>query len=557
MNGLLDKFLERTEFSSYRDMKQNYRLKYPDNYNFAYDVLEEWARTAPDKPALLWTNPEGEEKRFSFADINAWANRVAHALRDCGVGKGDVITLIMKRRWEFWPTIMACHKIGAVVIPVNHLMKKKDFVYRFNTVDVKAVVCVNENMVVREIEQAFEECPGIHTRILAGGSREGWKSWDELTAAASPEWNEPRPAGGRDLMLMYFTSGTTGFPKVVAHDYLYSLGHIVTARYWQRCRDGGLHLTVSDTGWGKSVWGKLYGQWICGTCVFVYDYDRFNAHELLSLVEKYRITSFCAPPTIYRFFVKEDLSRYDFSHLEHVTTAGEALHPEVFNVFEKATGKKIYEAYGQTETVAVLGTFEGVEPRPGSMGVASPQFDVDTIDADFNPTEDGEDGDLVIRLPEGELPPGLLNCYYNDTEMIKEKIRHGFFFTGDMAWRDEDGYFWFVGRSDDIIKTSGYRVGPFEIESVLMEHPSVLECAITGAPDPIRGQVVKATVVLARGYTPSDDLANELKDYVKKNTAPYKYPRIIEFIDEMPKTISGKIRRVELREKDEKDEASH
>lgn len=550
---MLEKYLTKVDFDSYEDMKKNMQVKVPENFNFAYDVLDEWAKNDPDRKAVVWCNPEGEEKTLTFKEISVLSDKFANVLKERGIKKGDIVALILKRRWEFWVSIMACHKIGAVVIPVNHLMKKKDFVYRFTAVNVKGVVCVNEKATIDEIEMAFPECPQIHTRILVGNEdREGWINWQKSVDGASYNWARPtgeEATSNRDILLMYYTSGTTGMPKIVALDQTYPLGHIVTAKYWLNCEDKGLHLTVSDTGWAKSVWGKLYGQWICGSAVFVYDYDRFIADELLSLIEKYKINTFCAPPTIYRFFIKEDLSKYDFSNLHYACTAGEALHPEVFNVFEKATGKKIYEAYGQTEAVVLLGSFIGVEPKPGSMGVPSPLFDIDIIDDDFKPVDEGNEGHLVVKWADENRPVGLFNGYIFDEALTKEKIQNGYYFTGDMAWKDEDGYYWFVGRSDDLIKTSGYRVGPFEVESVLMEHPSVLECAITGVPDPVRGQVVKATIVLAKGFSPSDELAEELREYVRINTAPYKYPRIIEFVEELPKTISGKIRRVEIRDK--------
>lgn len=550
---MLEKYLKEIEFDSYEDMRDNLKIDVPDDFNFAYDVLDEWAKSEPEKTAVVWCNPLGEEKRISFQEMSEMSNKFANVLTKCGIGKGDIVTLILKRRWEFWPTIMACHKVGAIVVPINHLMKKKDFVYRFTAIDVKAVVCVDEKMVIDEIEMAFHLCPGVHTKIIVGEKRDGWLGWQEEVDAASGDWI--RPSGdlrtkNDDVMIMYYTSGTTGMPKVVAHDYTYPLGHIITAKYWLRCENNGLHLTISDTGWAKSVWGKLYGQWICGSAVFVYDYDRFVAKEMLELIQNYKINTFCAPPTIYRFFVKEDLSAYDFSQLHHASTAGEALHSEVFHVFKKITGLKIYEAYGQTEAVVLLGSFPGVDPKPGSMGKPSPLYDIDIIDDNLNSLDDGEDGHLVIKIDDNKhYPLGLFKGYIYDDEMTRDKIRDGYYFTGDMAWRDENGYYWFVGRSDDLIKTSGYRVGPFEVESVLMEHPSVIECAITGAPDPVRGQVVKATIVLANGYEASDELAEELRNYVKKNTAPYKYPRIIDFVSELPKTFSGKIRRVDIRKK--------
>ncbi|MBQ0105135.1 MAG: AMP-binding protein [Armatimonadetes bacterium] len=560
---MLDKFLKQSSFSSYEDMIENFKIEIPENFNFAYDIVDGWAEKEPDKLALLWTNPEGYEKKITFGKMKEYSDRLANALSDFGVGRDDVVALILKRRWEFWPSVIACHKIGARALPINHLMKKKDLVYRFNSVKVKALIAVDEEMLIDEMDLAEEKCKYLEVKILAGGERKGWYNWNHIVEKSSPVWKRPYLNDNTDTMLMYYTSGTTGLPKVVAHNFMYPLAHIITAKMWLNCEEDGLHLTASDTGWAKAVWGKLYGQWICGSAIFVYDYDRFNADEMLSLFGKYRITTFCAPPTIYRFFVKEDLSKYDFSSLHYVCTAGEALHPEVFNVFEKQTGLKIYEGFGQTECVCMLATFPGVEPHPGSMGKPSPSYNITLVNDDLEPVEEGEEGHLVIDLGEipsededcpkskkySDFPYGLFEGYIYDRELDKDRFVKNYYFTGDMAWRDEDGYYWFVGRSDDVIKTSGYRVGPFEVESVLMEHPAVLECAITGVPDPVRGQVVKATIVLTKDFSPSDELAARLKEYVKVNTAPYKYPRVIEFVDELPKTISGKIKRVDIRSK--------
>jgi len=561
---VLNKYLKNSEFSSYEDMIENFKIDIPENFNFAYDVLDEWAKSDPNKTALVWTNPEGDEKILSFGEMKEISDKCANFLTSCGVKKGDIVALILKRRWEFWPSIMACHKIGAIVLPVNHLMKKKDLVYRFNKVNVKAVICVNEDMLIEELDLAIPYCDNLKVKIMADGSKDGWYNWHDGVNAASSELVRPYVNNNTDTMIIYYTSGTTGMPNIVAHNYIYPLAHIITAKYWLNCEDNGLHLTISDTGWAKSVWGKLYGQWICGSAVFAYDYERFVADDILNLLAKYKITTFCAPPTIYRFFVKEDLKKYDFSNLHYTCTAGEALHPEVFNVFEKLTGLKIYEAYGQTEAVCMLATFPWVTPMPGSMGKPSPSYNISLIDDNFEIVADGEEGHLVIDLGEElssdtSLPKverfsnysyGLFDGYVYNRDLDVDRFVKNYYFTGDMAWRDENGYYWFVGRSDDLIKTSGYRVGPFEVESVLMEHPSVLECAITGVPDPVRGQVIKATIALANGYEASDELAESLKEYVRVNTAPYKYPRVIEFVKELPKTISGKIRRVEIRDKD-------
>lgn len=553
---MVEKFLRQTEFTSYEDMKNNFEFVIPENFNFGFDVIDAWAKTEPQKRALVWCNPQGDEKEFTFTDISKMSNQTANMLKSMGLRKGDVAMLLLKRRWEYWVIAPACHKLGVTIVPVNHLMKKKDLVYRINKVNVTAVICVNEEMAIAELEKALEsDCPQVTQKIVVQEPREGWTYFNEEYNKYSDEFERPTGEDATkndDTMLMYYTSGTTGFPKVVCHNFLYPLGHIVTACYWHRVVNNGLHMTVADTGWAKAGWGKIYGQWIGGTANFVYDFDRFNADDLLKLISKYKLTTFCAPPTIYRFIVKEDLSKYDFSTLTHCCTAGEALHAEVFNTFEKQTGHKIYEGFGQTETTVMLATFPWMNPHPGSMGKPSPAYKVHLLDDNYNEVDVGKTGYLAVETD--KYPVGLFTGYEFDIEEQKEKFRNGYYFTGDMAWRDEYGYFWFVGRSDDIIKTSGYRVGPFEIESVLMQHPSVLECAITGAPDPVRGQVVKATIVLTKGYEPSDELKEELKTFVKVNTAPYKYPRIIEFVESLPKTTSGKIRRKAIRENDNKDE---
>ncbi|MBR4749613.1 MAG: AMP-binding protein [Abditibacteriota bacterium] len=551
-----ERYLEECEFSSYEDMRNRFRFRIPDNFNFGFDVVDAWADEEPEKRALVWANPQGEERTFTFTDIKRLSNQTVNYLKRVGVKKGDVVMLVLKRRWEYWVISVACHKLGAIALPVNHLMKKKDFSYRISKARVSCVFCVNEEMAIRELEESIaHDAPHITNKIVVQSPREGWAYFDDCIAGESDVFERPTGAEATqndDTMLMYFTSGTTGMPKLLPHNYLYPLGHIITACYWQCVQNNGLHLTVADTGWAKTGWGKIYGQWIGGTANMVYDFDRFHADEILSLIEKYKLTTFCAPPTVYRFIIKEDLSKYDFSSLTHCCTAGEALHSEVFNAFEKATGHKIYEGFGQSEGVVLLATFPGVTPRPGSMGKPSPAYDIRLLDENLKEVEVGQEGLLAVKVDD-EYPVGLFKGYLFDLDDQEERFRGGYYFTGDMAWRDEMGYYWFVGRSDDVIKSSGYRIGPFEIESVLMQHPSVLECAVTGAPDPIRGQVVKATIKLAKGYEPSDELSKELQEFVKKNTAPYKYPRLFDYVDELPKTFSGKIRRKVIRERDNMD----
>ena len=530
-----------------------FSLNVPPDFNFAYDVVDELARREPDKLAMVWCNPQGEERRFTFADMKRYSDKTANFLRAHGVGKGDMVMLILRRHYEFWFSILALHKLGAVTVPATTLLTEKDLVYRFNAAGVKAVVCTATGEVADAVDRAQSQCPSLQLKVVAQGEREGWLSFSGALEAAPDTFERPAGAGAtcaNDPMLMYFTSGTSGMPKMVLHNYTYPLAHIITAKQWHNVKPDGLHLTVAETGWGKAVWGKLYGQWLMEAAVFVYDFDKFDPADLLSKMEHYRITTFCAPPTIYRFFIKQGMDGYDLSSLTYATIAGEALNPEVFKRFYEKTGIKLMEAYGQTETTVLVGNLFGMEPKPGSMGKPSPLFHVDIVDEDDQPVPAGEVGEIVVRVKPGETQPGLFTGYYRDPARTKAAWHDGLYHTGDTAWRDEDGYFWYVGRTDDVIKSSGYRIGPFEIESVLMEHPAVLECAVTGTPHPVRGQVVKATIVLTKDYTPSEELAQELKDYVKHQTAPYKYPRVVEFVDELPKTISGKIRRVAIRERD-------
>ena len=547
---MLEKFLPRTDFNSYEDFKANFRVNIPDNFNFAYDVMDAWADQAPEKTALVWCNDFGEEKIFTFADIKRLSDKAANLFKKYGINKGDTVLLILKRRWQYWICTIALEKIGAVSIPATVQLTKKDIIYRNNAASIKMVVSVDDHEVASFIEESLEESPTVKYIALVGKHREGWLNFDTELANASDYWERPAgsaAAGSTDNMLMYFTSGTTGMPKIVVHDFLYPIGHIITAHYWQRLGSEGLHLTVAETGWAKCGWGKIYGQWICGVAIFVYDMEKFVPENLLKMVVKYKVTSFCAPPTIYRFLIKEDLSRFDLSNIKITCTAGEPLNPEVFNKFKKATGLDIIEGFGQSETPVLCANFEWIRPKPGSMGKPSPLYDVDIVDENGRSCPAGIEGSIVIKNLDKGLPPGLFRGYYRDEEATSKVWSNGVYDTRDVAWRDEEGYFWFVGRSDDVIKCSGYRIGPFEVESALMEHPSVLECAVTAVPDPIRGQVVKATVVLAKGWTGSDALIKELQKHVKRTTAPYKYPRVIEFVDELPKTVSGKIKRKEIK----------
>ncbi len=557
---MVERFLRQTHFDSVQDYNEHLEFIIPEHFNFAYDVMDEWAREWPDGLALLWTNDEGAEIRATFSDLKAQSDQAASYLQSLGIGKGDPVMLILKRRYEWWIVMLALHKLGAVVIPATHMLTKKDIIYRNTRASVKAIVCVDDPYVVSQIQLAKADSPTVSQYIAIGQNvPEGFHDYlNEVDAA--PDFVRPAEKNeNEDTMLMYFTSGTSGEPKMVAHDFLYAMGHLTTGVFWHNLHRGSLHLTVADTGWGKAVWGKFYGQWFAGATVFVFDHEKFNAEVLLRQMEKYRVTSFCAPPTIYRFMIREDLSKYDLSSLEYCTTAGEALNPAVFEKFCEKTaastgrsGIRMMEGFGQTETTMTLGTFPWMKPKPGSMGMPNGQYDIDLIRPDGTSCEDGEKGEIVVRVSDRK-PLGLFKEYYRDEELTREAWHDGLYHTGDMAWRDEDGYYWFEGRIDDVIKSSGYRIGPFEVESALMTHPAVVECAITGVPDDIRGMVVKATVVLGREWKhrAGDDLVKELQQHVKRVTAPYKYPRIVEFVDELPKTISGKIRRVEIRNKDQ------
>ena len=548
---MLDKFLEKASFESYEDFMQNFKIKVPENFNFGYDVVDAWAEKDPDKKALLWTNDQGEEIQFTFADIKRESDKTASFFASQGIGRGDMVMLILKRHYQFWFSIVALHKLGATVIPATHLLTEKDIIYRCEKADIKAIVATGDEIVINHIQNSLPKCPTLKTLISTGPIvPEGWFDFNKEIEAAAPFVRPELANTNDDVSLMYFTSGTTGNPKMVAHDFTYPLGHIITGSFWHNVKEDSLHLTLADTGWGKAVWGKLYGQWIAGANVFVYDYEKFEPVDVLHMIQKYGITSFCAPPTVFRFLIREDLTKFDISTLKYCTIAGEALNPKVYDEWKRLTGIKLMEGFGQTETTLTIATYPWLEPKPGSMGCKGPVYDIDLLTSDGRWAEDGEQGEIVVRT-NGVKPVGLFKEYLKDPELTHEAYHDDIYHTGDVAWRDEDGYFWFVGRTDDVIKSSGYRIGPFEVESALMTHPAVVECAITGVPDEIRGQVVKATIVLAKDYKDKagEALIKEIQNHVKRVTAPYKYPRIVEFVDELPKTISGKIRRVEIRNK--------
>jgi acetyl-CoA synthetase len=549
---MLEKYINRNEYCSYQDFKANFRILIPENFNFAYDVVDETANRTPGKTAMVWCDDDGNEATFTFGQMKYYSDKAANFFRSAGIRKGDPVMLILKRHYEYWFCTLALNKIGAVTIPATHLLSAKDIIYRNNAADIKMIVCVPDPAVIQHIEESEEESPTLEHKVVVGMDRDGWLNFTDGMEKSSEIFFRPsadEATVNSDIMLLYFTSGTTGMPKMVNHDFVYPLGHILTAKYWQNVEDEGLHFTVADTGWAKSAWGKIYGQWLSGSAVMTYNYDKFVPKNLMEVIVKYKVVTFCAPPTIYRFLIKEDLSKFDLRYLKYCVVAGEPLNPEVFKQFYDQTGIRLMEGYGQTECTVAVATYPWMKPKPGSMGKPSPGYDIEIIDEDGNKCEIGNEGEIVIRTS-ADKPVGMFNGYYRDDHLTKKVWSEGIYRTGDMAWYDEDGYFWFVGRADDVIKSSGYRIGPFEVESALMEHPAVLECAITAVPDPDRGQIVKATVVPSRNYHPSEELAKELQEHVKKVTAPYKYPRIVEFVTELPKTISGKIRRVQIREED-------
>lgn len=556
MSSLLEKFVSKANFDSYQDFKDNFLIKTPENFNFAYDVVDEYARLYPEKVALVWCNDD-TDRIFTFKDMKEYSNQAANFFAQKGIKKGDRVMLTLKSRYEFWFCILGLHKLGAITIPATHMLKTRDIVYRVKNAGIKMVVCIAEDGVPNYFDEAHKKLGDTElVKVLVGDEdRDGWLNFRKEIENASPEFSRPTGDNGtknEDLALIYFSSGTTGLPKMVMHQHTYPLGHIITAKYWQNVVEDGLHYTVADTGWAKAMWGQIYGQWIAGTAVFVYDYERFDAAKMLDKSSHHGVTTFCAPPTIYRFLIKEDLSQYNFSTLKYAVTAGEPLNPEVYNKLYEFTGLRLMEGFGQTEIVVCIANFPWMKPRPGSMGKPSPGYDIRIMNPEGKECDVGEEGEIVIKTAEGR-PPGLFCGYYREKEKTEAAWHDGFYHTGDTAWKDEDGYLWFVGRNDDMIKSSGYRIGPFEVESAVISHPAVLECAITGVPHPVRGQVVKATIVLTSGYESSPELAKEIQNHVKQVTAPYKYPRVVEFVDELPKTISGKIRRIEIREKDEKE----
>ncbi len=539
-----EKFITTTE-------DENGRVKTIDfenenEFNFAFDVVDAIAKKSPDKLAMLHIDKNKVERRFTFNDMKRASNQCANYFKSLGIKKGDRVMLVLKRHYQFWFAVLALHKLGAIVIPATHQLQVHDLEYRFNAAGVSAIVCTSDDGIAAHVDEAQKTCPTLTTKILVGDKREGWNDFNEEFPLYSAHYYRTKETPcGDDLMLMFFTSGTTGYPKIAAHSYKYPLGHYITAKYWHGVSEHGLHFTISDTGWGKALWGKLYGQWLCEGAVFTYDFDRFDAADILPMFAKYQITTFCAPPTMLRMMVKQDISKYDLSSIKHMTTAGEALNPEVYRQFEKATGLQIMEGFGQTELTLTIANLLGGKHKVGSMGIPVPLYDVSLMDPDGNEVPDGEVGEIVVNISE-KVPCGLFKGYYRDQAKTDEVMHDGYYHTGDTAWRDEDGFYWYVGRVDDVIKSSGYRIGPFEIESVIMELPYVLECGVCAAPDEVRGQVVKAVIVLTKGTEPSEELKKEIQKYVKEHTAPYKYPRIVEFRTELPKTISGKIQRNKL-----------
>ena len=551
---LLDRFLPRIEFDSYEDFKANYKVNVPENFNFGFDIVDAWADSEPEKKALVWCDDHDHERIFTFTDIKKLSNRAANFFRSIGIRKGTVVMLILRRRWEYWVCATALHKLGAILIPGSLQLTKKDIVYRGNSASVQTIVCVNDPFVIEQIETAEGDVPSLQNKVMVVDHREGWLTLNDELERFSDVLERPtddQATRWDDIMLVYFTSGTTGMPKMVQHNFAYPLGHIITAKYWQRVEENKLHMSVSDSGWAKFGWGKIYGQWICGAVVFAYDMDKFVPLHLLEKITQYKVTTFCAPPTMFRFMLQEDVTKFDLSCIHHCCIAGEPLNPEVFKKWYNLTGLELCEGFGQSEGPVLIANFQWFKPIPGSTGKPSPLFDIQLIDSDGNVCEDGDEGTIAIMDVKHNPPTGLFTGYFKNPEMTEEKLGGAYYDTGDVAWRDSKGYYWFVGRNDDVIKCSGYRIGPFEVESAMLEHPAVVECAITGAPDPIRGQVVKATVVLAEGYEGTPALTKELQNHVKHVTAPYKYPRVIEYVEELPKTLGGKIKRAQIRRADE------
>ena len=521
----------------------------PDDFNFGYDIVDDIAVNDPQRVALVWEHENGDCKKFTFADIKRLSDKTCNYLTSKGVGKGDFVMLVLKHSYQFWFISVALHKMGAIAVPATFMLKSHDIEYRIDAAGLKAVIVTDDDDIIQSFEGAGN-IDKLACRFTVNGHRDGWLDFDRDLEGYSDVW-ERVPTKSTDRFLMYFTSGTSGNPKMAVHDYSYPLGHILLAKHWQQVEPDGLHWTVADTGWAKNAWGKFYGQWIMEAAVFVYEYDRFEPHHIMDMIEKHRISTFCCPPTMFRLYLNAGIEGHDLSSLKNCCIAGEPLSPDTFNTWYRATGLRLMEAFGQTESSVIVGTLRGMTPKPGSMGKPSPQFRVELLDKDGNPVRPGEEGEICVSI--SPRVPGIFVEYYRDEVKTNETLRDGWHHTGDVAWKDEDGYFWYLGRNDDIIKSSGYRISPFEIESVLVEHPAVLEVAVTGVPDPIRGQVVKATIILREAYKPTDELKKELQQFTKKRTAPYKYPRVIEFVDAIPKSISGKVRRVVIRNRDIKD----
>lgn len=549
---ILNKFLSRVDYNSYEDLHENFKITIPENFNFAYDVVDEYAKTEPKREALVWCDDNEGSHIFTFKDMSIASQRTANFLVGQGIKKGDRVMLILRRRYEFWFFILALHRIGAIVIPATNMLSAHDLEYRFNAADVKMVVSYDEPSLQKEVETAKAKSPSVEKLVTIGSARQNWISFYDEYEILPREFNRPTGEAGTtndDIMLVYFTSGTSSNPKMVAHTFTYPLGHINTARFWQHVVDGGRHLSIAETGWAKAMWGKIYGQWIAGSAVFVYDMKVFIPGKMLEKMAEFKITTFCAPPTAYRYLLQQDLKKFDLSNLTYCVTAGEALSSDIFNKWFEKTGHKLREGYGQTESTLITGNYEWMESKPGSMGKPSPGYNLDIINADGTSCDVEEVGEIIIRI-DGGKPFGLFGGYYRDPERTEKVFAGGVYHTGDTAWKDKDGYYWFVGRTDDLIKTSGYRVSPFEVEEVLHQHPAVMEVAVTGVEDASRGQAVKATIVLHKGYEASKELAKEIQLFTKKVAAAYKSPRYIDFVSELPKTISGKIRRATIRDND-------
>ena len=554
MTSLIGDFVERVEFNSYEDFFKNFKLKFNDDFNFGFDVVDKYAEIDPDKIALIWVNDDDEKHTFTFKEMKEYSNRTVNLLKRIGIKKGDKVMLTLKNRYEWWFCMVALHKLGAIAIPATHMLKLHDIDFRLKQGDVKAIITVEEDTLLQDYEEAEKGLDWDLQKLVIETDRDNWINFNKAISEESPVYERPTDETNPmadEVFLIYFTSGTSGLPKMVSHRHTYALGHIPTAKYWQNVVEDGVHHTASDTGWGKAVWGNIYGQWISGTAIFIYDYVRFNGIKLLEKIIENKVDTFCAPPTVYRFLIKENIAGYDFSNLKYVATAGEPLPPEVSERFYDIAGLRIKEGFGQTETTLSIGTFIWLDAKIGSIGKPSPLYKLELHDEDDNTVEIGDEGELCFDISEG-IPPGLFKEYYKDPVKQAEQVHDGFYHCGDTAWIDEDGYVHFVGRNDDIIKSSGYRIGPYEVESAVLSHEAVRHCAITAYPDEVRGQIVKATIVLQPDYEPSDELTKDIQNHVKRVTAPYKYPRMVEYADSLPETISGKTRRVEIRENDQK-----